>query len=324
LIFASGIAHGTHICRVLEQLGAKCGFVTGETPPLARDTLLSQFRKGELKYLVNVNVLTTGFDAPHIDCVALLRPTMSPGLYYQMVGRGFRLAPGKTDCLVLDFGGNVLRHGPVDQLRLTDASDGQGTGEAPAKECPQCNALIAAGFALCPECGHEFPQKKTQTHTATASTEGVLSGHITLTEHHVSSVHYSVHTKRDADESAPKTMRVDYEIGLYHVKSEWVCFEHDGYARMKALAWWRRRTDAPFPKSSQQAVEFGELGLLAQPSDITVKSVAGDPYDRIVDYKLGDKPPVPQPAVMAQPDPEEGYQGEPDELPAIPSDDIPF
>ena len=66
-----------------------------------------------MKYLVNVNVLTTGFDAPNIDCVALLRPTNSPGLYYQMVGRGFRLCEGKTDCLVLDFGGNVLRHGPV-------------------------------------------------------------------------------------------------------------------------------------------------------------------------------------------------------------------
>ena len=59
-----------------------------------------------------------GFDAPNIDCVAMVRPTLSPGLYYQMVGRGFRLHPGKENCLVLDFGGNVLRHGPVDAIRI--------------------------------------------------------------------------------------------------------------------------------------------------------------------------------------------------------------
>ena len=65
-------------------------------------------------------MLTTGFDAPHIDCVVLLRPTLSPGLYYQMVGRGFRLHPGKMNCLVLDFGGNVVRHGPVAQTLPAD------------------------------------------------------------------------------------------------------------------------------------------------------------------------------------------------------------
>jgi DNA repair protein RadD len=94
----------------------ECGFVCGDTPAGRTDELLARFRgdqakrlfeRGKLKYLCNVNVLTTGFDAPHIDCVALLRPTMSPGLYYQMVGRGFRLHPGKQNCLVLDFGGNV-------------------------------------------------------------------------------------------------------------------------------------------------------------------------------------------------------------------------
>jgi len=92
-----------------------------------RDDALARFRgNGEglfsepLPYLVNVNVLTTGFDAPNIDCIAMLRPTMSPGLYYQMVGRSFRMCPGKRDALILDFGGNVLRHGPVDSIRIAD------------------------------------------------------------------------------------------------------------------------------------------------------------------------------------------------------------
>ena len=103
------------------SMGQECGFVCGETLPFERAETLKRFKDGELKYLVNVNVLTTGFDAPNIDCVALLRPTNSPGLYYQMVGRGFRLHPSKTDCLVLDFGGNILRHGPVDALQIKDA-----------------------------------------------------------------------------------------------------------------------------------------------------------------------------------------------------------
>ena len=100
-----------------DMSGQECGFVCGETPTAARDELLGRFRAGDLRYLANVNVLTTGFDAPNIDCVALLRPTMSPGLFYQMCGRGFRLHSGKQNCLVLDFGGNVMRHGPVDEIK---------------------------------------------------------------------------------------------------------------------------------------------------------------------------------------------------------------
>src|SRR5262249_1397523 len=138
LIFASGIQHAQHITAVLKgQHAIDCGFVCGETPIHQRDALLDRFRRGAQKFLVNVNVLTTGFDAPNIDCVALVRPTASAGLYYQMVGRGFRLHPSKENCLVLDFGGNVLRHGPVDQMTIEEIP-WHTNGPAPAKECPQC------------------------------------------------------------------------------------------------------------------------------------------------------------------------------------------
>ena len=135
--------------------------------PIPRRPASGLFEREPLKYLCNVNVLTTGFDAPNIDCVALLRPTMSPGLYYQMVGRGFRLHPGKKNCLVLDFGGNVLRHGPVDQITVKERDRG-GNGEAPAKECPECHSVIAAGYATCPDCGYEFPPPERPTHDAEA------------------------------------------------------------------------------------------------------------------------------------------------------------
>lgn len=171
LIFASGVQHGQHIVSVLrEEHSVECGFVSGETPIPERDATLARFKAGQLKYLCNVNVLTTGFDAPHIDCVALVRPTMSPGLYYQMVGRGFRLHPSKENCLVLDFGGNVLRHGPVDEIKVTTSD--RGDGKAPAKECPRCQALIAAGFATCPQCGYVFPPPERQQHDPKASEAG--------------------------------------------------------------------------------------------------------------------------------------------------------
>ena len=306
LIFASGIKHGEHIVRVLaEQHGIQCGFVTGETPTAERDAVLGRFRRGELKYLCNVNVLTTGFDAPHIDCVALVRPTLSPGLYYQMVGRGFRLHPGKQNCLVLDFGGNVLRHGPVDDLRIKPVSNGDG--DAPAKECPECLALIAAGYATCPQCGYVFPPPERTKHEAKASEAGILSGQVTTTKYQVQDVCYSVHTKRGAPDDAPKTMRVDYKVGWHEYKSEWVCFEHDGYARQKAVAWWQRHSPDPIPDTAERAVEVAQSGGLAETRGITVRTVAGDDFERITDYELG---------VLPEPIASDGYCGyDPDEIP---------
>lgn len=298
LIFAAGVAHGRHIQRVLEERhGVECGFVCGETRAKEREETLKRFR-GEsnglfglapLKYLCNVNVLTTGFDAPHIDCVALVRPTLSPGLYYQMVGRGFRLHPGKQDCLVLDFGGNVLRHGPVDDIKIRERSAGGG-GEAPAKECPECHSVVAAGYASCPDCGHVFPPPEKSPHEAQATDAGILSGQVTLTKYPVGEVLYSVHRKKGADDSAPRTLRVDYQVGLYARKSEWVCLEHERYARQKAEAWWRARSSEPVPDTIEEAVELANAGALARPQSITVRAVAGDPFERIVDYELGPRP----------------------------------
>jgi DNA invertase Pin-like site-specific DNA recombinase len=318
LIFSSGIRHGQHIVDVLKtKHGVECGFVSGDTPDGVRSAILNRFRAGGLKYLCNVNVLTTGFDAPHIDCVALVRPTMSPGLYYQMVGRGFRLHPGKADCLVLDFGGNVLRHGPVDAIRIS--TDDRGDGEAPAKECPNCQALIAAGYQTCPQCGHQFPEPNKQQHEAKASTEGILSGQTTREEHRVSETTYHVHYKR-GDPSAPLTMRVEYRIGFNRYFREWVCFDHTGYARTKAEAWWRARSVEPVPGGTEEAVEMAKAGALAPTLSITVEKKAGEQFERVTQHVLDDKPP--------RLDSEEGL---PDRSPepagmtyGIPDDEIPF
>ncbi len=313
LIFTSGVEHAKHVAATLERMGQRCGAVFGETSDQDRDRLLAEFRSGGLKYLANVNVLTTGFDAPNIDCIALLRPTLSPGLYYQMVGRGFRLCEGKKNCLVLDFGGNILRHGPVDAIRIHDPKVGSG-GEPPAKECPECRSVIHAGYAKCPDCGHEFPPREVK-HDASAGSEGILSGQVTLSTYPVEDVTYTVHVKRDAPEGAPRSMRVEYQLGWNKYQSEWICFEHSGYARHKAEEWWKRRSKLPVPDSAEDAVYLAQSGALAETRSITVRSVAGEKYDQVVGHELGDVPECPEPGWNDGEPVEEAYAAADDEVP---------
>ncbi|MDR2761466.1 MAG: DEAD/DEAH box helicase [Planctomycetaceae bacterium] len=301
LIFAVSVNHAKRVKETIERItNLECGIVTGDTPSNERDLILRRF-KGEtiaenlfggesqaLKYLVNVNVLTTGFDAPNIDCVVLLRPTNSAGLYYQMVGRGFRLHESKSDCLVLDYGGNILRHGPVDAIQIKDKQSGDG--DAPVKECPQCQTFVHAAYAACPECGFEFPLQKNDNLESIASGEGILTGEIIDTEYEVNKIFYSVHSKQGADESTPKTLRIDYEIGLNKYKSEWVCPEHSGWARKKFEKWWIERSNDPTPDTAEQAARIGNAGGIADTKRIIVRKIAGEKFDRIIKRFLAEKP----------------------------------
>ncbi len=302
LIFAASVDHAQRIKETIERLTSQeCGLVTGETPAMERDRILRRFKgekfpkdllggeTGPLKYLVNVNVLTTGFDAPNIDCVVLLRPTASPGLYVQMLGRGFRLHETKTDCLVLDYGGNILRHGPVDAVQVKD-KNGKSSGDAPAKECPECQSIVHAAMSFCPDCGCEFPSPERESIEHTASSEGVLSGEIVDTEYDVEEISYSIHTKRGGGEDAPKTLRIDYRVGFNAYHSEWVCPEHSGWARKKFETWWQERSNDPLPDTAELAARIGRAGGIADAKTITVRKVGGERFGRIVRYMLDEKP----------------------------------
>ena len=102
--------------QYLMQYGIKAAVVTGETPNQERDKILADFESGKIHALCNVGVLTEGWDAPRTDCIALLRPTQSIGLYVQMCGRGMRIHDDKSNCLLLDYGENVARHGCLDEV----------------------------------------------------------------------------------------------------------------------------------------------------------------------------------------------------------------
>jgi len=104
MIFASTVNHAQEIMGYLSNENA--ALVIGSTPLVERERIINEFKAQKIKYLVNVSVLTTGFDAPHVDLIAILRPTESISLYQQIVGRGLRLFEGKKDCLVMEFAGN--------------------------------------------------------------------------------------------------------------------------------------------------------------------------------------------------------------------------
>jgi DNA repair protein RadD len=135
MIFTSSVNHAVEIMQCLPAFVS--ALVTGETPGTERDDIIVAFKKQKLKFLVNVSVLTTGFDAPHVDVIAILRPTESVSLYQQIVGRGLRLSPGKSDCLILDF-------------------TGQGHDlYSPLIEDNRPNSLAIAVEVICPKCGIE-------------------------------------------------------------------------------------------------------------------------------------------------------------------------
>lgn len=155
LFFCSGIGHAEHVAQLLRDKGVKAECVTGSTEKAERERILEDFKEGRITALTNCDVLTTGFDAPGIDLIVLMRPTQSPGLYMQMVGRGLRIAPEKKNCLVLDFAGNVERHGTIHDVK-PPRKGRKGEGVAPCKTCPECYEIIAMNAKVCPVCGHEF------------------------------------------------------------------------------------------------------------------------------------------------------------------------
>ena len=261
LAFCAGVEHATHVAEALRARGISAATIFGDTPRAERDRIIAAFKRGEIRALASMGVLTTGFNAPGVDLIAMLRPTKSTGLYVQMAGRGTRLAPGKDNCLVLDFAGNVARHGPIDAV--TPKRHGGGTGDAPVKTCPDCQSILPTAVRVCPDCGHAFPPPQPEVEASATTLEILTTGKphwIT-----VDGVSYHRHEKPGGRPS----LRVEYRCGLV-VHREWVCFEHSGYARQKAVAWWQcRAPDQPVPMTVAEALAAADR--LARPTAISVR-----------------------------------------------------
>lgn len=190
LFFCVSVEHAQSVTSELIEHGIAAACVTGETPSGERDAMIKSFKSGSLRALVNVNVLTTGFDAPNTDMIAMLRPTLSPALYIQMAGRGLRLKDHADDCLVLDFAGNVARHGPITCVQPPNKA---GKGQAPVRICPDCEEIMAAALRTCPNCGLYFGEPEPKESELRLHGDDIMGGIQTMT---VSSVVWSVHTSK--------------------------------------------------------------------------------------------------------------------------------
>lgn len=264
LIYGVTVAHAQHIAAALTERGIACRVVSAETPRAERDEAIRMFRSGLLRALVNVAVLTTGFDVPEVDLIGLMRNTRSPVLYVQIAGRGMRLAEGKADCLWLDFTDTTALLGPVDQVRGRKRSVRKDSAGMPTKVCDSCGARAQIHVHACACCGAEFPVEEHEPHRATVSAAEILSGGPKIERYDVTDVRYRRHEKIGSRPS----MRVDYYAGLRCVASEWICVEHEGYALEKARTWWGRRSANAMPENVFDATMAA--GSLRKPAAITV------------------------------------------------------
>jgi len=163
IVFCSTIRHAEDVCEEFVRQGVIAHVVTGNTPSDEREEILHDLAHGETQVVVNVAVLTEGFDAPPVSCVVLTRPCSYKSTMVQMIGRGLRTVdqeefPGvvKTDCIVMDFGTSVLTHGSLDDSVDLDGAGEATAGDAPEKVCPECDSIVPLGVRECPFCGHMF------------------------------------------------------------------------------------------------------------------------------------------------------------------------
>lgn len=290
IVFAVNVEHATRLRNELNMRGVSCEVITGETPRERRDDIIGRFKRRELQAISSCEVLTTGFDAPVVDIVAMVRATLSPSLYVQIVGRGTRIAEGKTNCVLLDYGDNVGRHGPIDAVVVRPK---KGDGKAPVKCCPQCAAEVPISLLECPHCGYAWPPPEPKTKLKDkASADAVLSWQKEEEpprKEAVGSVEWRKHYKRVPEgETATPTLRIDYmapKRGALaydkRVASEWLCFDHDegSYARKKAEKWWDDNVGCRQPESVDDAIALLDFGYMAKVTQVTL--IKDGKYDRV-------------------------------------------
>lgn len=298
LIFASGIDHADHIGEMLEMLGVSAGVVHSKRE--GRDQTIADFKAGRITAVVNNNVLTTGFDSPHIDLIIVLRATASSVLWVQMLGRGTRPdyadgfdlntmdgrlgaigASEKQDCLVLDYARNTSRLGPINDPVLPKRK-GEGGGTAPVKECPKCECFVHASLRWCDgilpnghRCDHEFTFEV--KFKAEAATDELIKGEMPITKvfdiDHISVDEHRKHGK-------PPSVKITYYYG-YQSISEYVSPEHGDWAGRKAVKWWKERAGTDLPETTKEMID--RIKEAKMPTQIRVWTNR-KPYPEVMAY----------------------------------------
>jgi DNA repair protein RadD len=292
LVFCTGVKHVEDVTQWLNSYGVPAVCVHSKKPagdpdsmdPATNNGAKNLFESGQARALCNMGVLTTGYDVPSVDYIMMLRATKSAVLWVQMLGRGTRPKPADVlhrDCLVGDFAGNTKRLGCINDPVIPRKKGQKGGGEAPVRECatwledPQTGAAVAvwmpgviehtgcrtmyhASLRVCPHCQCPAPPIKEKI-TKRASSDALIKesedGTPQVEIFRVDYTSYQLHQKA----GKPDMVHVSYTCGI-RVFHEYLCFEHDGYAKFKAHKWFRKRfPTGSIPATSEQVIEESDF-----------------------------------------------------------------
>lgn len=247
LFFCSGVEHAHHIKDILLSFGVSAACIDGTTSKNERERIIKAFQAGEITALTNCDVLTVGFDAPNIDLLVMLRPTMSPRLYVQIAGRGTRLKEHTDYCRVMDYAGNVARHGAITAVQAPPKKgEGKGNSEPPMKICDNCAELVHPSVKVCPECNTPFPEpEKPPMNLHNDDIMGIEGQDI-----YIDTWEWNKHISRA---SGKEMLKVSYYAeGFISTKiDEYFVVAHDGFAGQKA-----RRQVAEIARQSGAIIDW--------------------------------------------------------------------
>lgn len=163
IVFCVNVAHSKKTASMFRDAGISCEHLDGDSTEQERNSIIAKFRAGLIQGISNVALFTEGFDVPNVSCVILNRATKSLALYLQMIGRGLRPNKGKSDCVILDHGDNVVTHGwysfehewSLDGKKKKNKIDAMSV-----RLCEFCEAMMPINLNICPHCGYTRPAKE--------------------------------------------------------------------------------------------------------------------------------------------------------------------
>lgn len=300
LVFTAGVQHCEDVLAEVRAAGISAEMVTGDTPKEERKNIIDRFKRGEFRCLLNVAVLTTGFNVPDIDLLCFMRPTKSHVLYIQTVGRGIRTAYAdgydlttregrlsaianskKKDCLILDFGGVIDELGPIDEVNVTKKrvireprEEGEEKAKPITKICPECAEVCYSVQKYC-ICGYCFIELQDE-----ASKKAIVSDDVEPEKIKVMKG-MTTYKRHEGKDGKPDTMVVKY-LTMRAGYREWICFDHgDGsWAKNNALSWYNKRAENPedIPNDLNEAL----TKKYKEPTHITIKK--DGKYWRVIDH----------------------------------------
>jgi DNA repair protein RadD len=257
-VFTVTIEHAEKVTDALREAGYTAAYIHSKMTRGERRQILKGFEAGIIQFIVSVGVLTEGWDAPKIELIIMARPTLSAGLYVQMIGRGTRIAPNKKNLLILDLVNNYKLHGNPKYPTIKDYTKPEYEKGPQPLICPRCQIVVLEDKSkrnpdevlVCPECGFEFEKPEPKQELI----DRPLDQMIEIGQYFPTFI-------RTWQLMPYKSYKGNYMLKLVitHNKGEPINYFIDiegnasGYGYEKAQKWWKRYSCKPTPPANIDA-----------------------------------------------------------------------